>query len=401
MRILFDARTVRPCHTGVGSYAYNILKHLAALVAEVPADPDRVGAGHALYALFLRGNVPSKLARLKGLEVLEVTADYERHPAGEVWENSSLIALGRKLHIDLFHGPAFLIPWRRTPFRKVVTIHDLIAFLPAVRGSQAGRCPRNYPRLFQAYLRFVIRRSAKSADRIIADSSNTREDLVALLPMYREKINVVRCGVGEPFRRLSESERERARQELNLPEKYILYVSNFEPRKNHSLLLRAFELLKRRFSLPARAGVPHYLILVGKAGRGASLFSKWDRDRAGGQVLTVDYLPPERLSVYYNCADLFVFPSLYEGFGLPILEAFACGAPVLALSTSSIPEVAGDAAMLLPRETDAEHFAEAMLELISDEQKRQTLIQKGLARAASFTWDAPAERLFSIFTDLM
>jgi glycosyltransferase involved in cell wall biosynthesis len=377
MRILFDARTVRPTRTGVGIYAYNLLHHLAALLS-----PD-----DHLCALFLRGNVPPELSAHKNpacagnLEPIEVTQDYEHHPSAEIWENFSLISLARKLQIDLFHGPAFLIPWRRTPFRKVVTIHDLIAF----------RCPGNYPAPFQAYLKFIVRRSVKSADRVIADSNNTRDDLINLLSAPAEKIDVIPCGIAKPFRRLSDDERAQARRELarasglNLPEHYLLYVGSFEPRKNHALLLQAFQLLKRKDALP------HHLILVGKGGSSRP---------PDARTLTIQYASPETLTLYYNCADLFVFPSLYEGFGLPLLEAMACGVPIIALATSSIPEVAGDSALLLPPNINAEALAAQILALLADEQKRQDLIQKGLARAKTFSWHATAQKILSIYTQL-
>jgi glycosyltransferase involved in cell wall biosynthesis len=337
---------------------------------------------HTIFALFLRGNVPTEIANSTGLEPIEVTADYERHPAGEFWENTALITLARKLRADLFHGPAFLIPWRRTPFKKIVTIHDLIAF----------RCPRNYPTLFQAYLKFVIRRSIKSADLVLADSHHTQRDIISVLGTDAGKIAVVHCGTSKPFRRLSESERTKARAELNLPQEYILYVSNLEPRKNHALLVRAFALVKQTLRLP------HHLIFIGKKGGDYRDEIKRDyNDEVAKCITIVDYAPPERLALYYNCADLFVFPSLYEGFGLPLLEAMACGVPVIALGTSSVSEVTSDSAVLLPPDTDAESLASEIVSIVSSEHRRRALIDKGLRRVKMFTWDAAAQKLLALY----
>ena len=161
------------------------------------------------------------------------------------------------------------------------------------------------------------------------------------------------------------------------------------------MLLSAFEVLKRDFSLP------HRLILIGnEGGRRKRFAGELAVCGARDEIITVNYASPERLVGYYNCADLFVFPSLYEGFGLPILEAMACGTPVLALNVSSIPEVAGDAAVLLPSSSDAEKFAAEIFSLVSDQQKRQVLVEKGLQRVKSFGWERAAKQTLNVYAQL-
>jgi glycosyltransferase involved in cell wall biosynthesis len=178
----------------------------------------------------------------------------------------------------------------------------------------------------------------------------------------------------------------------NVDQPYILAVGTLEPRKNLPTLLRAFAKIKD--------DIPHQLVLVGPEGwLTGKLKSTLDELALGDRVRLTGFVSDEELGGWYSAADLFAFPSYYEGFGLPTIEAMLCGAPVLASNTSSFPEVVGDAGILIPP-TDIDTWAEAMCDLVRDEGRRNDLREKGLVRAESFSWRRTAQETYDIYTSV-
>lgn len=288
--------------------------------------------------------------------------------------------------LDIFHATNFLLP----PVRRaqtLVTIHDL-AFL--VRPQFA------HPDL-QRFLRQEAPRSLARADHILADSEASRQDAMRLFRLPPERITVVGAGVEARFRPLDIDSLSLCEitQRYKLPSKpFVLSLSTLEPRKNFDGLIRAFVTARQRTALD------WHLVIAGNRGwLYEMIFSEVERLHASGFVHFPGFVDDADLPKLYNLADLFAFPSHYEGFGLPVLEALACGTPVLCTDTSSLPEIAGDAARLVPTGDEAA-LADALAELMTDPAARNELARRGPAQAAPWTWAAAAKRLVEVYHKL-
>ena len=282
--------------------------------------------------------------------------------------------------IDLLHAMAFVGPLV-CPCPLVVTVFDL-SFL---RYPQAFR-PGN-----RLYLRLFTRVSVRRAQRVIAISKHTKADITHWLGVPPDRIEMVYCGVEECFHPLPTEEVLAFRQEKGLPEQFLLYVGTLEPRKNLSLLLRAYARLR------TAGGTPPPLILAGARGwMCEDLFSQVEELGLRDSVHFPGYVSLEELPLWYNAATCFVYPSLYEGFGLPPLEAMACGTPVLSSDAASLPEVVGDAGLLLDP-LDEEVWARELARVLGRPDLRRELAERGLDRARRFNWGRAAEETVHVY----
>lgn len=287
--------------------------------------------------------------------------------------------------VDVFHFPDFVVP----PVRhghKVVTVHDL-SFLLHPETADEG---------LRAYLERAVPQSVRSADFVLVDSANTENDLVVLLDVDPARIAVVYPAVDPSFRVIEDGAvlgAVRHKYNLNFP--FILWVSTIEPRKNLPRLFEAYARLKRDL------GITHRLVIAGGLGwMYESVFQAVEELALGDSVIFLGRVPDEDLPALYNLADVFAYPSLYEGFGLPVLEAMACGAPVVTSNTSSLPESVGDAG-LMARPTDVDGIAEAIAQVLTNPTLRDDLSRRGIERARLFTWEASAEKVLSIYRRLV
>ncbi len=273
--------------------------------------------------------------------------------------------------------PAHVIPLRHPP--SVVTIHDL----------GYVHHPEAHPPRDRRMLDWTTRWSTRVARRVIAISDATRRDLIQWYRVPEDKIDVIPHGVDGRFFAVTSEDIRRVRQRLALPEHYVLAVGTIQPRKNLGRLAAAMREL-------AAAGLPHRLVIAGKRGWLASQVER-EINQAGAadRVIFLGYVPPEMLPGLYAGADALAFPSLYEGFGLPVLEAMAAGAPVVASNRSAIPEVAGDAAMLVDPFAPAS-IADGLIRVLTEPDLRGTLIARGKERAATFRWDRTALETLSV-----
>lgn len=283
--------------------------------------------------------------------------------------------------LDIFYSPDFVLPpvWRA---RTLLTVHDL-SFV---------RYPQTVDPHLHRYLNVAVPRSVRRADHILADSQNTARDLIELWSVPPEKVSVLYSGVEFHFRPVTdEAELARVRKRYGLPQHFILSVGTLQPRKNYERLIQAFSQLRA-----TTEDRPYHLVVAG--GKGWLYESIFDYVRELGleeEVLFAGFVADEDLPALYNLADLFAFPSLYEGFGLPALEAMACGTPVVCSDASSLPEVAGDAALLVDP-LDVEGWVEAMERALREEELRRELVARGLAQARRFTWERAAGELLEI-----
>lgn len=286
--------------------------------------------------------------------------------------------------VDLFHATDFTLP--PTLCRTILTVHDL-SFV---------RVPETTSPTLKRYLDAVVPRSVKRADHILADSQATKDDLIALYSTPGDKVTVLLSGVEPRFRPIDDlNSLERVRVRYALPQRpYILSVGTVQPRKNYVRLVEALGLLRGQ-------GLDVSLVIVGAAGWLADpIYQAIKRLRLSEFVHFTGFADDADLPALYTGAVCVALPSLYEGFGLPVLEAMACGTPVLTSNISSLPEVAGDAALLIdPHETEA--IADGLKRLITDSALRDQLIARGYQQAARFTWDRSARELQAIYRQLL
>jgi glycosyltransferase involved in cell wall biosynthesis len=290
----------------------------------------------------------------------------------------------RKERVDLLHALAFVTPLL-SPCPAVVTIYDLSFLL----------YPESFKRSKRFYLGLFTRLSARRARRIVAISKSTKRDVVRLVGVSPEKVEVVYCGIDDAFCPLAEDQVAAFRAKRGLPERFILFVGTIEPRKNITRLVEAFATL--RF-----CDIATLKLVIGGA-KGwfyEDVFARVEELGLEGQVMFPGYIPISELPLWYNAAELFVYPSLYEGFGLPPLEAMACGTPVVAASTSSLPEVVGEAGLTVDP-LDVEELAEAMKRVLNDEALRQEMRERGLKRAKGFSWTKTAQETVQVYRRAM
>jgi glycosyltransferase involved in cell wall biosynthesis len=286
--------------------------------------------------------------------------------------------------MDLFHATEHLLP-RLTRARSVFTLHDTAYLL-----FPEYHLPRN-----RIYLRTMMPRFLRRADRIIAVSEHTRKDALRSYPLDPAKIEVIPEGVEPRFRPGVDRDLvARVRDRYALPERFILTVGTIEPRKNHTTLVEVFASLRSRH--PAVG-----LVIAGA--RGWLYDRVFERVRAlalDEHVVFTGHVPDEDLPALLNAAEVFAFPSEFEGFGLPPLEAMACGIPVVSSDAASLPEVVGDAGMLIgPR--DLAGWVQALDRLLTDAPLRAAFGTRGLARARMFSWDAAAERTLEVYRSVL
>jgi glycosyltransferase involved in cell wall biosynthesis len=286
--------------------------------------------------------------------------------------------------VDVYHSPDFVLPPLRHA-RGVLTVHDL-AFLMR---------PECADKRLRAYLEEVVPRSVRRADFIIADSENTRNDLVVLLGVQPSSVAVVPGGVEERFAPVADAAHlQRARRQLGVGDApFVLAIGVIEPRKNLNRLMDAFLALKQRGAVAAD------LKLVLAGGRGwlfDGIFEHHAASPVRDDILLPGFVPDELLPAIYSAAEVLAFPSLYEGFGLPILEAMACGTPVVASRASCLPEVAEGAALMV-EPTNVAGLSTSLEQLLTDAALRSRLIEQGRQRAGEYTWRRAAEQLLEVY----
>lgn len=352
-----------------------ISRYIRSIAAQLPRLP-----GHERYLLYTNDQVRA----WPGVEGERVRIAGAWLPTSMplvriLWEQTVLPVLAMRDGIDVLHCPLNVQPVIST-CPVVLTIHDL-TFL---------RFPDRFNAVKQRYLAALTGFSARRAHCILADSAATKADVAAAFGIDQARIDVVYPGFDPDFRPIApddaggQARLDAFRARHDLPQRFVLYLGTLEPRKNVDRLVAAFSALVAR-------GMPHALVLAG--GKGWHYEAIFDAIEAHGlqdRVLVPGYVAREEQPLWYNAADLFVYPSQYEGFGLPPLEAMACGVPVVTSATSSLPEVVGNAGMTVDVD-DLESLSEAMAAVLTDSGRAAAMRAAGLQRAATFTWEAAAQ----------
>ena len=304
------------------------------------------------------------------------------------WENIGLKFKARKENLDILHIPGFAGPVFNGKYKKITTVHDLIGM---VYPQNLGFVSRFY---WQRWLPFCV----KNSDFIIADSENTKKDIVQFLNVPENKIRVIYLAAGLSFIKFHEnsSKRELLNEVYNITSKYILNVGTIEPRKNIVRLIEAFDLY-----IKETADKELNLVIAGKKG--------WDYEKCHRKVVELDlaekvifcdYVSDEHLPILYNYAEALVYPSFYEGFGLPVLESMSCGTPVICSKVSSLPEICGESALYVdPKNVNS--IKDALIEMFSDYNIRESLSVKALKQASKFSWDKTIQNTIEVYKKVL
>lgn len=364
LRIGIDARDLLKTRTGVEQVVFHFIASLPQL-----------SESHE-YLLFTTEPLPDAFMKLPYRPVIEPARFPLVQRIFDAWLFHQLPALLKAHEVDVFYSPNTKGPWADLPV--ITTVHGL-----EWRYFSSGYS--RWQRIKQrGWFEYAARRSAG----IVTFSQHTHRDFLNMPHRLGMPVCVVPEGVGTLFRRLNPGERQTASlQRYGIAQPFILSVCTLERRKNIETLIRAFALLKRQ-----RVS-PHRLVLVGKHAPGATgLRGLAHKEGLASEVTFTGYVPDEDLVQLYNHADVFVYPSLYEGFGLPIVEAMACGVPVITTRRTSLPEVAGNAALLVDGLSVPE-LAGAMERLINDDRLSAEMAASGLERASQFSWIDMARRI--------
>lgn len=369
MTIYIDVSAALHGKAGLGRYAESLTQ---ALVAKDPAR----------FALFFNRSGRTKvLSGLEGTPSRSVRAAYKPWRMAVWLGQIAGVGFDRLLPgAELYHGTEHLLmPLRNVP--SVLTVHDLIFRL----------FPQHHKRLNYWYLNAAMPLYCRRASAIIAVSQATKQDLVRCYRLDPAKITVIHEAAAPHFAPASSAQVAQVRARYRLPEEYLLHVGTIEPRKNLSRLLEAIHRLRR-----GKEDIR--LVVVGSKGwLYEGFFQRLEDLELGDAVIMPGYVPDTDLAAIYTGARLVVLPSLYEGFGLPVLEAMVCGVPVVCSDRSSLPEVGGDAARFFDPE-DVAAMSDVILAAWRDEVQREGMRQAGLAQAAHFSWARAADETLALYT---
>jgi len=304
----------------------------------------------------------------------------------DLWNLFFLPFLLKANNIDIYFNPRYILPFFKRNTKMVVTLHDMIAFLyPEIWSGLSGFRIRNY-----------IKLSSQRADVILTVSNSAKKDIVRILKIPEDKIKVIYCGVNKKlYKPIPDlSLQGLVKRKYGIRKKFILIVGPLGTRKNHDRLIDAYSIL------PKYIREDYQLIITGeKKGTYNNLLKKASKTRLADDIVFTGFIPEKEMPMVINAASLFVFPSLYEGFGIPLLEAMACGTPILASNVSSIPEVVGSAALLFDP-YNINEMASVIDRVVTDKDLRQKLVQRGFERIKKYSWENTAKEILGVFAEV-
>ncbi len=365
MRIGIDVSVLREKARGVGHYLVNIISRFHKF-----AENDKFYLYSPKPIAYDFSDLPDKHLRW-GKTILP----------GAFWLQTQAKRFIKKDRLDVFFGPAHILPLRLPAgMRKILAVHDLVSIL--------------YPQTMANYNRFVhhlfFKESVKQSDQLITMSEYTKQSLIDNFHICHEKITVIYEGVSSIFQPLPKEKVQEVLQRYQITKPFFLAVGTLEPRKNYPVLLHAF----RNFAND------YILVIIGKKGwKAADIYQTIRTLQLEDKVKILGYVNINELPSFYNGAEIFIFPSIYEGFGLPLVEAMACGAPVICSNASCLSEIGGDAVKYF-HPCDSEELKAKIQELLQSPQLRQELQEKGKNRARKFDWDLTAQKTLAVLKGL-
>lgn len=363
MRVAINGLLISNENAGIGRYGYNLINSL-------------IKAGNVDYTLFLQ--------RSSGIEYNDIVYRGEFKKSYQRILDEQLVLPSKYRSFDLVHFIDYSSPYFTINVPIITTIHDLTYF--------------KFPETF-SYGSYKIKAilapiSIKRSKIIIADSENTRNDISEMFPGTKDKIRVIYPGRPD-FKAVEDKKLvEDTKRKYGIEGEYIMVVGTLEPRKNLKSLIKAFKLMYDRVK-------DIKLVIVGKKGwLYKEVFEILEESKFKNAVIFTGYVPQEDLPCLYSGAQCFVYPSIYEGFGLPPLEAMCCGTPVVVSNTSSLPEVVGDAGIYV-KPFEIESIADGILKVIGSSSLKETLVNKGYKQVEKFDWDSAAHRIIDVYREIL
>ena len=378
MKIGIDIRTLMDIqYSGIPEYTLNLIKEILKL--------DKKNE----YKLFYNSgkDISDKIPKLASNSAEIIKTNYPNKLFNNVMQRVlGMPKIDQLLGVDLFFMPNIGFISLSSQCKKIITIHDL-SFL---RFSEFFSLKR------RAWHSIVnVKKMLNQFDKIIAVSNSTKNDLISLCNVKEEKIKVIYHGVGSEYKEIEPSSQRlnEVKKKYALPDNFILYLGTLEPRKNVEGIICAFNELKRK-----NKNLENFKLAIagGRGWKAGNIFKAWNKSKYKDDIIFLGYVDSADKVYFYNSAALFVYPSFYEGFGLPPLEAMACGIPVVCGFASSLPEVAGDAAVMVDP-YDINSIADAMEQILTDNELKNDLIKKGLAQAKHFSWEKTAIEYLDLF----
>ncbi len=373
-KILINGLLLNEQFTGVQYYTENLLRAIGSKYNECIA-----------IEVVLSKNYNGQIQTNNVLKVQKTQVNTSNRIKRIIFENFKLANYYRQNYYHLYHSPGYVLPyfWNHP---SVVTIHDLITL--------------DYPELCQKesalYFNLFFPNSIKKATKIIAVSNKVRDEIVNRFEILPNNIEVIYHGIDDSFKKVQSVDiLNRIRNKYKLPQQFILFVGNIEPKKNLERLIEAFNQLKIHKALK------HKLVVVGKNGwKYKSMYKLIQKLNIGSEILFTGYVPQEDLSGIYSLADLFVFPSLCEGFGIPPLEAMACETPVLVSNMGALPEITGgNCLQVSPYQID--DIAKGIYTLLMDKNLRKSTIENSKKWVKNFSWERAASQTMKVYEDVL
>lgn len=370
MKIALDCRRIQPGMSGLGTYTFQLLSAMAGETRNRDCDMTAFITPESRRTMSLPD---------AGITFIEVPWPVENHIRGDFWKHVTLPGLLHRLNIDVFHEPSYQLPLRQARAAYVVTIHDLAPF----------RFPETNSVKYNLYWKFMTRSAIRRARRIIAISEFTRKEILDVFPSVGDRIEVVPEAAAVCF--VPGCVADERLLSFGITRPYFVTAAKYEPRKNLERCIRAF------MRGPARRHPGVRLVMAGAMGWKNRNLEQLLREREiRDRIVLTGYLDQSSLVDVVRGAEALIVPSIYEGFGLPMLEGMACGTPVLCGRTASLPEVGADAALYFDP-FDIESMAQVMVECLSDAGLRAMLRSRGLERAGLFSWARTAECTLDVY----
>lgn len=368
MRIGIDARLLERKMTGVGRYLLNILRY----ISEYDNQND--------YFLFSYGKLSQyEKGKIKSVSTLNFTPQgVFQKLISPFWLNFVLPKCLEKYKIDLFFSPNHFLPFKKIKAKSIIVIHDVFHKVDK----------KFHPFYYRVYVDFFLPRAIRNSNLIITISDCSKKDIIKFYNVPEAKIKVIYEAADDIFRpqNLIPEQKEELERKYNLPEKFILYTGVLEERKNIEGVIKIADLLKDKTETP--------ILLFGKIGHGGKKYLRELQKRENIQYK--GFVKSKDLPYLYNLATIFLFPSFYEGFGLPVLEAMQSGLPVVASNASSLPEVIGEGG-IMHNPKDYEGFATDIIKLLEDKDFYDKMREKGIERAKNFNWGKTTKEIVETF----
>lgn len=370
-KILINALLLNEKLSGVQYYIKNLLSEFESIKSS------------DLKCSTLLSSDYQKEINFNGVNIETPTIDTKNRINRLLYEHVMLSKLFSNRY-DVLHAPGYILPyfWKKA---SVLTVHDLIAL--------------DYPQLCQnetvLYFKTLLPYSIKKASKVIAVSNTVKADILRRFDIEEEKISVIYHGINKQFKKIypNNQKTEGVRIKYNLPNKYILFVGNIEPKKNLLNLINAFNKLKRE------KRIEHKLVIVGKKGwKYKPIFENISKLKIDNELIFTGYIPEEDLPTVYSMADLFVFPSLYEGFGIPPLEAMACEVPVMVSNSGSLPEITGGKCLQVDP-FNIEEIASGIHKSLTDTGLRDKSILEGKKWVKQYSWEKSAKETLKVYEE--